>query len=143
MFWKPFDEIAMFSEEMEKMMNRYFGKNLLSYGKGNEIAKTRMPQGNICETENNIVATFELPGADKNDIELNVTGDSIEVKSEKKIEKKSDNEYSMTSSSFYRKVPLPKKVDSSKSKATYKEGILIIEIPKLKEIDKKNRIQIE
>ncbi|MBI3035314.1 Hsp20/alpha crystallin family protein [Candidatus Woesearchaeota archaeon] len=48
----------------------------------------RLPVADVAETENSIIATFELPGVSKEEIELNVTDDRVEVKVERKVEKK-------------------------------------------------------
>jgi HSP20 family protein len=94
----------------------------------------RAPRCDVTETDDSIVSAFELPGADKSDIELNVNDDAIEVKVEKKQEnvQKGDESYHSMSArqSFYRHIPLPKNVDASKATAEYKNGILRVEVPK-------------
>ena len=146
MYWDPFEEIRRMHEEMDRIFGRALGKErLLDHDKkGKQVDKFRAPVADLKETENSILATFELPGADKGDIELNVTEDSIEVKAEKKVEKKEKGSYSFSQSSFYRSIPLPKEVDASKAKASYKNGMLRIEVPKQEQLThNKKRIQIE
>ena len=47
-------------------------------------------------------------------------------------------------SKFYRRIPLPSEIDASQAKASFKNGILRIEAPKLKELEhKRKRVQIE
>lgn len=107
----------------------------------------RTPLSDIRETETKVIATFELPGADKGEIDLNVTEDTIEIKVSKKAEKevKDKNKYSYEarSSQFYRALPLPTTVKAHQAKATYKNGILNIEIPKEKVEKKKKKITIK
>ena len=86
MFWDPFDEL----ERMHEEMNRLFRRPLLEDKKGNELVKFsgfRTPKCNMYETDKSVVATFELPGVEKKDIELNISDDRFEVKVEKKAEK--------------------------------------------------------
>ena len=152
MAWDPFDEIRRMHEEMDRLFGRAFGRTgLLEHGKGKELSKYegfRVPVADVKETENSVTASIEIPGVEKKDIELNVTENSIEVKVEKKAEKevkeKGSYSYEAKSHSFYRALPLPAEVKSSEAKADYKNGILRVEIPKVKVLEvKKKKIEIE
>jgi len=153
MFWEDdmFEEFRKMREEMNMMANRMnnaFGPKMLAHGEQKDLAKYRAPTSDIKETENNVIATFEIPGADKDDIELNVTENAVEVKVEKKgekeIKKKGEYSYSAFSHSFYRALPLPAEVDAGKANAEYKNGVLTVEMPKLKKIEaKKKKISIK
>ena len=143
--WDIFEEFQKMQDEMDKIFGRQYRRSLLE-GKKGSTDVIRSPKSNIMETESNIVATFEIPGIGKEDINLNVTNDSIEVEAKKssKVEKKQKGKYlyKETSQNFYRKMPLPKTVDAEKAKASYKNGILKVEMPK-KEEEKKKKILIE
>ncbi|MBN2458579.1 Hsp20/alpha crystallin family protein [Candidatus Woesearchaeota archaeon] len=162
MFWERdiFDEMQRMQHEMDRIFQRSFGFGpeapLLGYGKDDKHAVAsadarkdfwRMPKADAYETENSIIATFELPGVDKKDIELNVTSSAIEVKVEKKQEKnaedreKGTHSYMRRSTSFYRCLPFNKEVKSDDAKAEYKNGMLRVEIPKAKK-EKPKRIEV-
>lgn len=108
----------------------------------------RAPKTEVYETEKSVIANIELPGADKKDIELNVTDDEIEVKVEKKQEKETKDQkkgtysYMSSTSSFYRSIPLNRKVAAENATAEYKNGMLRVEVPK-KQKDKKKLIDIK
>jgi HSP20 family protein len=149
MYWDPFEELERMHEEMDRLFERWFGSHrpLLGHrgGKHEIIPRSgfRAPVCHIQETESNIIATFELQGVSKGDIDLVVDDDHIEVKVESKIEKKhKDKEsysYTKAARSFYRRIPLPKEVNSSKATAEYKNGILRVEMPKKHKEEKKGR----
>lgn len=107
----------------------------------------RKPVADFWETDNEVVATFELPGVDKKDIDMNVDDNTLEVKVEKKNEDKHEDKkkgvVSRTSSytGFFRRIPLPDGVDSEKTDATYNNGVLEVRIPKKEE--KRNRKKID
>jgi HSP20 family protein len=152
MYWDPFEELDRMHEEMDRLFRRSFGheRPLLEHdGKGNTQLVARTPVYHMQETESGIIAAFELPGVNKADIELNVEDDSIELKVESKTEKKHEDKdkkstsYFMHKSSFYRKVPLPKQIESSKATAEYKDGVLRIEAPKKAESSGGKRLQIK
>jgi len=157
MFWDPFDEISRLHDEMNRIFNSFYGTkrhgNELVYKQDSkkELAKEehfRTPVSNIYETENSVIANLELPGVDKKNIDLNVTDMHIEVKVDAKTEKEEKHKgiyrYESRSSQFYRAIPLPVEVDAEKTNAEYKDGVLRVEIPKLKTVDhKKKRIDIK
>jgi len=104
------------------------------------------PFADMIETDNEIIFTAEIPGVEKEDINLNITNDGIEVRIESKNEEetKGKEEYTYQSRyygfrSFY---SLPPNIDIDKAKATYKNGVLEVRIPKLKAEGRK-RIKIE
>jgi HSP20 family protein len=91
----------------------------------------------IYENEEDIVITAELPGVDKNDMTVDVTGRVLTLKGERSIhnEVKEDNYYRQERcyGKFERCFTLPVEVDPDKIKADYKDGVLKINIPKAEE----------
>lgn len=139
MYWDPFEDMSRMYHEMNRIFNREFSgiNKALTQKKGKNLVKRdkfRVPLADIKETEKEVIATFEIPGADKNDIELNIKDNNVEVKVEKKDEKevkdKDKYSYQSYSSSFYRSLPLPSNVSSDKAKASYENGVLKVTIPK-------------
>lgn len=150
MYRDLFDEIERMHEEMDRLFSRaYVGSErpLIGHSGKNEVGKYRNPVCHLQETEKHMIATFELPGVDKGDIELNVEKDHIEVKVEQKKEEKKDEKgvksYYSSSMSFHKFMALPKEIDANSAKAKYENGILRVEMPKVKEIKTGKRLQIE
>jgi HSP20 family protein len=79
---------------------------------------------------------LEVPGIDKDKIQLNATEDSIEVSAEQLEEETSKDKGSnyiyneRSYNSFYRNIPIPEEIVPSKINAKMQNGILQIEIPK-------------
>lgn len=152
MAYNPFEEMLRMHDEVDRLFSRAFGTSRPLIGnegenRGKSLEDYRVPHADLKETKKSYIASFEIPGADKNDIELNVSGDQIEVKVEKKTEKevkgKDNYSYTKTSRQFYRCLPLPSEVVSDKAEAEYKHGILKIEVPKAKQIENKKKIAIK
>jgi HSP20 family protein len=147
----PFDEIRRMHEEIDKMFyNAFRGP----YGGQVTAPKdmvpdrgTRMPVADVCETESAVIANIELPGVKKEDIQLNVMDDHVEVKvehnKESEVKEKGEYKYQRSTRQFYRRLPLPANVDASNAKAEYKNGMLKVEIPKLRIENKKKQIDIK
>jgi len=136
-----FDEIARMKQEFDRAFSRIFSEKALSF---KTQRKFRTPAVDIREKGNNIIANFEIPGIEKENIDLNVTNNSIEVSAKRKLEKevkrKNLYSYEARAANFYRKVPLPSEVDSSKATAVYKNGILRVVVPKKQTPKKKIKI---
>jgi HSP20 family protein len=73
------------------------------------------PKLNVSETKDAMVMTAELPGVDPKDIEIALTGDLLTLEGEKEKEKE---------------IRLPMAVDASKVTATFKNGVLVVTLPK-------------
>lgn len=136
----------MFKNNIFDEIERELGSNCLAVMKRPGLeAVSRIPIADIVETESSVIATFELPGVEKENIQLNFMGDSMEVKVEKKAEEKAEGKdsfaHQMRSQSFYSILPLPAEVVSESADAAYKNGILRVEIPKRQEQKKKIEIR--
>lgn len=150
---KTWEEMQKMNRQLENLFSNFgVPRPTLPNNQGRqkkELVKARSAVSNIYQTANTVVAVFELPGTDKKDIELNVTGNAIEVKAVRKISKemktKCSHSYCAASSMFYRALPLPAKVIPDKSVATYKDGVLKVAIAKDKPDEKKtlHRVNIE
>lgn len=96
------------------------------------------------EKDKEFVIAAELPGIDKEDINLEIKDDRVVIKAEKKQEKeKGDYSYSKSYAGFYQEVALPENTDSDKIDAVYKDGVLKLTIPKKKLAVKKKEIKIK
>ena len=143
-----FEMMEKLHQEMDQSFKRLFQQSI---GASNALIPAekgayRNPRCDLCETESGVLAAVEVPGVDKQDIDLQVTEDSIEVRAQKKQEKESRDKGSYQFASqqtiFYRRIPLPVKVRSEQAKASYKNGVLTIEVPKVKQLEKKKRVEI-
>ncbi len=96
-----------------------FGNRPIKSSKGlPTISDEREPITDIIEGDGDIAITIEIPGVEKENIDLNVTEDTLEIKVDAPQRK-------------YRKVlNLPNKVKPKSTKATYKNGILDIVLDK-------------
>ena len=92
------------------------------------------PFVDVFSTKDEVVATVELPGVHKEDIALKVSPNAmvISVKKGEREERREPGsyEYSARFEGYSQTIPLPSKVVSGKAKATYKNGVLEIRIPK-------------
>ena len=96
-----------------------FGNRPIRSPKGTStISDEREPLTDIIEGDSNIAITIELPGVEKDNIDLNVTEEALEIKVDAPERK------------YHKVVNLPNKVKTKSTKATYKNGILDIVLDK-------------
>lgn len=104
------------------------------------------PLGDVWEDEKNVYASVELPGLKKEDIDINITDEGIEVKAEKKAEKeeKDKNYYRIERNyaGFYKFISLPENIDAEKAEASYNNGILKVSLPKTEKTESKKKIKV-
>jgi HSP20 family protein len=106
-----------------------------------------IPAVNVNEDENQFNIEVAAPGMDKKDFKLDLNHNVLTISSEK-MEKKEDDNKKFTRrefrySSFNRSFTLPNSVNEEGIKASYKEGILNISIPKKEEAKEKGPKHIE
>lgn len=99
--------------------------------------------GDVFEDDKRIVVRIEVPGMDKNDMDVEVQGDTLVVRGEKRFEREdTEGRYRVLQcayGSFRREVPLPVEVLADKAKASYQNGVLRVELPKAETVQQRVR----
>ena len=102
------------------------------------------PAVNIREDEKAFTIEMALAGIDKGDIKVEIEKDVLTISSERKDEKNENvNGYSRREfgyQSFCRSFSIPESAEADKISASFKNGILTVEIPRSKEEPKLNRV---
>ncbi len=144
--WSPLKEI----EEIRKEMDRLFEEFLSPVRRRRAVSTEGVisPNVDIFERGNEMVIQVELPGVNKEDIDLTITDDRLVIKGEiKKPEGVSEEDYILSERSygaFSRTVNLPMDVDKSSVKANFKNGLLEITILRKEEAKPKEiKIQLD
>ena len=93
-----------------------------------------VPAVNILETRDDYRIEVAAPGLDKNDFTIEVDENSLIISSVKESRKEDENETytrkEFSYSSFRRSFTLPEGVNKDKIKASHKDGVLTINIPR-------------
>ena len=137
--WEPFREPADFGS----IFDRFFGTNLAHRRPALGLLEDGVwsPVIDVYDEKDRLVVKAELPGIEKKDVKVSVDGDILSIKGEarKENEAKEKDYYCCERAygSFYRAIPLPVAVEKEKVKASHKDGILTIDLPKTKEATSK------
>jgi len=142
--WDPFADMTQLREQV----NRLFEQSLTRTGREPAAMRTWAPSVDIVETENELVIHAELAGMKPEDIDIQLEGDTLTIKGERKFarEEKSkqyvrvERAYGVFQRSFTLGVP----VKQQEIKAAYHDGILEVTLPKAEEVKPKQiQIQVE
>lgn len=111
------------------------------------LIKETYPKIDMKETEKEFIINAEIPGVDKKDIKLEINDNLLTISFEKKQEKDEKGKegwriIERSYGKFSRTIALPQPVKNDGAKATYKDGVLKITLPKQKET-KINEIKID
>ena len=137
--WDPFRNMSDIQGEVNRLFDSFLGRPAVS-GAGAAVP-TWAPVLDMHETENEVVLNFELPGVSEKDVALSITGDLLTLKGERTVNRefKDDDTYhaERVYGKFERSVQLPVPVQSEKVKATYRDGVLEVKLPKAEEVKPK------
>ena len=133
------DPMVALQSEFDRVFENFwraFDLPMLSGGNGG-FADVLAPRIDIRETDKSVEVTAELPGLDEGDVDISVAEGMLTIRGEKKAEREeSDQGYVLRERSygrFERMVALPEGLDLDSAKATFKNGVLTVTIPKTAE----------
>ena len=128
--------LSAFRQEMDKLVENFFGG--FDFHPFGRRSVTFMPQVDVADTDKEIKVSVELPGLDDKDVEVSLTKETLTIKGEKREEKeeKGKDYYRSERSfgSFTRTIPLPFEIDAEKAAASFKKGVLTVNLPKTKQV---------
>ena len=126
----PWTGMNMFKDEMDRLLDRLFEPRLSAF----ETLGEWMPKLDLSETKDAYVATLEVPGVGPNEVNVSIREGLLMITGEKTREdEERDAKYHRVERAcgrFARTIPLPGPVDTGKTTATFKEGVLTVTLPK-------------
>ena len=143
----PFDEMErLFEQFMGGGWMRPFGRENPLWSEMARAMDIRVPSVDVIDREEEVVVRAEIPGVEKENLEVSLSEDRLTIKGTARQEKeeKEEGEYTrreMSRGSFTRVVTLPANVDGENAKASFKDGVLEMTLPKLKP-SKRTRINV-
>ncbi len=130
--WDPYSELMQFQNEMNKLFHETFRDELWRMGNGENLYELNT---DIKDNKNNYLISMDIPGMEKENINVEVRNNTLLVSGERKEDTQEENaNYYRQERSFgyfTQRLPLPEDADSSEISVTYKNGVLKIAVPKL------------
>ncbi len=135
-----------FFEEMKDMQNQ-MNKMFKDLSKQAKFSDLKSADTDISETEDNVFINIDMPGVEKENIDLILTEDSISVKAKRKQEELEEKEGFFRRERSYKGyniyTTLPAKIVPETAEAEYKKGVLKVKVKKAKKAKEKQKKKIE
>ena len=133
--WREMDQLQ---REMNRLMESTSG--------GRSFSPLSYPAINIWTNEDEMILSAELPGLKAEDIDINISADSLVLSGERSLEKTGEgvryHRQERSHGKFTRTIQLPFMVDPGKAKAVFKDGILEVSLSRA-EADKPKKIAVK
>jgi HSP20 family protein len=141
--WRPFGgsmdrwgNASDIQSEVNRLFDNFFGRP-----GGSGAGRSWAPAVDLYETTDDLVLTMEVPGVRDKDVTVSITGDLLTIKGERRVEQDVKEQQLLhverAYGKFERLVQLPIPVQADKVKATYRDGVLEVRLPKTEEIKPK------
>ena len=135
--------IDRFANEIERLFDDFgFGRVWDDIGKAEWT-----PQIEVLEHADQFIVRADLPGMSSNDVNVDITDNSLTIQGERKQEHKEEREgwYRSERSygSFFRRILLPEGVNVDEAKASFRDGVLEITVPAPKRGKRRRSIEIK
>ncbi len=141
--WQPYGAVASLQDSINRLFHDAFPRSL---GDDDLALSSWKPVVDIFDRQDSIVIHAELPGITKEDVSIEIKENVLTLKGERSETKEvSEDKYfrkERSFGSFYRAFTLPSTINPDSIKATFKDGVLEIEIPKPEE-QKPKQVQIK
>ena len=137
--WEPFSDLMSLREAMDRLFEESVlrpGSRILAPYGASELAL------DMYETDDELVVTAALSGVKPEDVDITITGDTLQIKgetkSETKVEKANYLRQERRYGAFSRTIALPAPIQADKAEAKFKDGVLTLSIPKAAEAKPKS-----
>jgi HSP20 family protein len=133
--WEPFRDLIT----MQERMSRLFDETLSRVWKEEGLQRGLWsPPVDVVDREHEVVLKMDLPEMSQSEIDIKVEENTLTIKGERKFIKETPEEnyiqIERPYGGFHRQFTLPKRIDQDKIKASYKDGVLSVVLPKTEEV---------
>ena len=140
--WSPFDRLTSLRDEIDRLFDLSFPGVTRDAG----LFSGWSPSVDVYQDKDHVFVKAELPGMKKEEIDISLQNGMLTISGERKHEEEHKEGDSFRSERFFgkfqRSVSLPTDVDTADVKASYKDGILTVTLPKAEEA-KPKQIEVQ
>lgn len=136
-----FHELARMRRDMDRLFGDMTGVVPDTFGSG------VFPAVNVTDNAGALLVEAEIPGIRPEDLDITVTGKTLTLRGERKLEEAENASYhrrERKGGSFHKAITLPHEIDAEKIEAKFKDGVLTLVLPKPEHVGpKKITVQAE
>ena len=142
--WNPLQDLMVLQDRMNRLFeDATQRRNQAEAASGDEFERADWtPAADIYETESDYLIAMDLPGIDRQALEIDVDDNRLVVRGTRPISESKQHRSERPKGKFLRTFSVPGSVDQGKIGAEYKDGVLQIRLPKRGE-QKSKRIDIK
>lgn len=142
--WNPLQDLMVLQDRMNRLFeDATQRRNQTETTAGDEFERADWtPAADIYETETSYLIAMDLPGIDRDALEIDVDENRLMVRGMRPISESKQHRAERPRGKFLRTFSVPGSVDQSKIGADYKDGVLQIRLPKRSE-QKPKKIDIK
>ena len=133
--WEPFRNLSDIQGEVNRLFETFAGRPAATSMTSD---RTWMPAVDMTETADDLVLAVEIPGIREKEVSVSITGDLLSIKGERRWEQDAKDNTALhverVYGQFERLIQLPFAVQADKVKATYRDGVLEVRMPKAEEV---------
>jgi HSP20 family protein len=141
--WDPFRELVGMRQAMDRLLEGGYARPSRPLVGWTEWAQ---PSLDMYQTPKEVVVKASLPGVNPEDVDIEISGNTLTIKGETTKEEKSEEEDYLCREchygSYYRSITLPQAVKGDKAVATFEDGVLTLSVPKTA-VEKPKKIEVK
>lgn len=142
--WNPLQDLMVLQDRMNRLFeDATQRRSQADAGAGDEFERADWtPASDIYETESGYLIAMDLPGIDREALEIDINENRLVVKGTRAIAESRQHRSERPRGKFFRTYSVPASVDQGRIAAEYKDGVLQISLPKRTE-QKPKKIDIK
>jgi HSP20 family protein len=139
--WDPYKDMQSLQERMNRLFTDFWGRGGTRADE-DYLSGAWYPAVDVRENQDTLEIQAEVPGVEPKDVTISVENGVLTIKGARQFEKATEGEtyhrVERAYGSFERSFSLPTNVDPEKIKATYRQGVLHLVLPKREEAKPKS-----
>ena len=141
--WEPGGGVSRLRQEMNRLLEDFFGETAEERAPAEMM---RVPSVDVIDRENDILVRAEMPGIDKEQVQVEAMPEALMIKAAVKREEEERKEsyirHERRVGSYQRLIPLPAEIKPEQVKASYRDGVLEITLPKSEQAKTKQPVRV-
>ncbi len=129
--WNPLHDLVSLQDRMNRLFEDASQRRAGDADYGSELERADwQPLADVYEDEAEYTVAIDLPGIDRSSLEISIDENRLAVKGVRPAEENTQHRRECPRGSFLRSFTVPASVDQKEIKADYKDGVLVVHLPK-------------
>ena len=142
--WNPLQDLIVLQDRMNRLFEDATKRRAQAESETSDDFEQAdwIPLSDVYETDESYSIAIDLPGVARSSLEIDIDDNRLTVKGSREIESVKSRRSERPSGKFVRTFGVPSSVDQNKIAAEYKDGVLLVRLPKRQE-QKPQKVEIK